>query len=534
MIGRSHICSFYLARNLIKIFVNLDLSQIKINTMKIFPVNTIAAIDKYTIENEPIASIDLMERASKVFYERFVRLFPHGNVSVLVGPGNNGGDALAVARMLIKEGRSVEVYVVASEDDLSIDAQLNYRRLIQMEVCVTIIQSEEQFSMIDEESVVIDGLFGSGINRPLSGLVAALVRYVNELDVEVVSIDIPSGLFGEDNSGNDMDAIMMADYTISFQFPKLTFLLADNEAFVGQWFVEDIGLHPQIIRETKSNHCYTDGVLIKELLKQPGKFAHKGTMGHALLLAGSYGKMGAAVLASKACLKTGVGLLTTHIPRLGYTIIQTAVPEAMASIDRSDILISEFPDLNGYDAVGIGPGIGTKPNTVTALKELLLALDGKPAVLDADALNILAMDESLWELVPRNVIITPHPGEFDRLAGASNSSYERLQKARQFAKDMQVLVVLKGAYTAVIDADGHCYFNSTGNYGMATAGSGDALTGMLLSLLAQGYSSLDAARLGVYLHGLSADLQLQNSAEESIIASDIIANIGAAFRQLKR
>lgn len=502
--------------------------------MKIFSVAQVAAIDKYTIQNEPIASIDLMERASIAFYKRFVYLFPHGNVSVLAGPGNNGGDALAVARMLIKDGRSVQVFMLASEDKLSEDAKLNYSRLKQLKDCIQVFQSEEQFHGIWEESIIIDGLFGSGLNRPLDGLAASLVRYINTSDYSVVSIDIPSGLFGEDNTGNNSDTVVMADFTISFQFPKLAFLLADNEAYVGEWFVEDIGLHPDIINETATQYCYTDSTLVKHILRQPGKFSHKGDMGHALLMAGSYGKMGASVLASRACLKTGVGLLTSHVPRLGYTIIQTAVPEAMTSIDRSDILISEFPDLQPYNAVGVGPGIGIKPNTTSALKELLWALDGKPAVLDADAINILAKDEGLWELVPSNVIITPHPGEFDRLAGPSNSAYERLQKAMQFAIDMQVVVVLKGAYTTVIDTDGHCYFNSTGNYGMATAGSGDVLTGMLLSLLAQGYAPLEAARLGVFLHGLSADIQLCSTAQEAIVASDIIAGIGAAFQQLKR
>ncbi|MBR8537408.1 NAD(P)H-hydrate dehydratase [Carboxylicivirga sediminis] len=502
--------------------------------MKIFPVAQVSSIDQYTIQNEPIASIDLMERAASAFYRRFTALYPHGDVSVLAGPGNNGGDALAVARMLLQDGRDVEVFMLTSEDKLSQDAQLNYQRLQRIKKCTVTLQSEEQLTAIGTENTIIDGLFGSGLNRPLEGLAQKLVAYINNTNVQVVSIDIPSGLFGEDNAGNDPEAIIMADYTISFQFPKLAFLLAENEAFVGEWVVEEIGLHPQIIKETSSDYCYSDRQLIRQLLKQPGRFSHKGDMGHALLLAGSYGKMGAAVLASKACLKAGVGLLTTHVPRLGYGIIQTAVPEAMASIDRSDILLSEFPDINGFDAVGVGPGIGTKPNTITAMRELLQALNGKPIVMDADALNILSQDESMWELMPDNAIITPHPGEFDRLAGPSYSAFERLQKAQQFAIDMQVVIVLKGAFTAVINVDGHCYFNSSGNYGMATAGSGDALTGILLALLAQGYSVLEAARLGVYLHGLAADLLLQQMAEEAIVASDIISKIGAAFQSLRR
>ncbi len=502
--------------------------------MKIFPVAQVTNIDQYTIQHEPIASIDLMERASKAVYRCFNTLYPHGDVSVLVGPGNNGGDALAVARMLLQDGRDVHVFLLTPADKLSKDAQLNYQRLTKLKECAIYLESKARFSAINADSIIIDGLFGSGLNRPLRGLAADLVSFINDLDAKVVSIDIPSGLFGEDNAGNNTEAIMMADHTISFQFPKLAFLMADNAEYVGDWLVEDIGLHQQIINETHSDYSFSESSELRRLLKSPGRFAHKGDMGHALLLAGSYGKMGAAVLASKACLKTGVGLLTAHIPRLGYDIIQTSVPEAMACIDRSDILLSEFPDLSAFDAIGVGPGIGTKPNTVTALKELLVALQGKPVVLDADALNILSQNEALWEFVPHNAILTPHPGEFDRLAGASYTAFERLQKAMQFARDMQVVLVLKGAYTAVVDTDGHIWFNSTGNYGMATAGSGDALTGMLLSLLAQGYSSLEAARLGVYLHGLAADMLLKESAEEAIIASEIISKIGAAFQELRR
>ncbi|MCU4154726.1 NAD(P)H-hydrate dehydratase [Carboxylicivirga sp. A043] len=502
--------------------------------MKIFPVTQISAIDQYTIANEPIASIDLMERASLQFYKKFTHLYPHGDVSVLVGPGNNGGDALAVARMLIQDGRAVQVYLIAPTEKLSKDGKMNLERLKLIKDCVRFLSSEEQFTQISDEDIFIDGLFGSGLNRPLGGLAKNLVEYINDQDVEVISIDIPSGLFGEDNASNNLDAIIMAEHTISFQFPKLAFLLPENENYVGEWHVVDIGLHPVIIKETQSDYCYTEVSHVKRLLKNHSRFAHKGHFGHALLLAGNYGKMGAAVLASRACLKTGVGLLTTHVPRLGYPIIQTAVPEAMTNIDRSDILISEFPDVLAYSAIGIGPGIGIKPNTQTALRELLESLDGKPIVLDADALNILSIDDELWGLVPNNAILTPHPGEFDRLAGQSNSAFERLQKAINFAKDMEVTMVLKGAYTAVISSEGHCYFNSTGNYGMATAGSGDVLTGMLLSLLSQGYPPLEAARMGVYLHGLAADLLLDESAEEAIVASDIISKIGVAFQQLRR
>jgi len=502
--------------------------------MKIFPVHQIAEIDQYTIQNEPIDSIDLMERAAYTFYQRFIKLNPHGDVSVLVGPGNNGGDALALARMLLNDGREVFTYLICPLEKLSADAKINLEHLRGITNAIIHIEDEVQFDGIRESKCIIDGLFGSGLNRPLSGLIKKLVQYVNGLECLVFSIDMPSGLFGEDNVSNDSDAIIMADFTISFQFPKLAFLLPENEVYVGEWLVEKIGLHQKIIEDTATSFNYTSVAEAKALLKERSTFSHKGDFGHALLLAGNYGKIGAAVLASRACLKSGVGLLTTHVPRLAYSIIQTAVPEAMASIDRSDLLISEFPDLKPYSAIGVGPGIGLKPNTQSALKELLEVLNDQPIVLDADALNILAMHEDLWDLVPGNAILTPHPGEFDRLAGVSHSGFERLQKAIQFAKDMGITLVLKGAHTAVVSQKGKCYFNSTGNAGMATAGSGDALTGIIVALLAQGYPPLHAAQLGVYVHGLAADLLLVEQSEEGIIASDIIAKIGAAFRHLRR
>ncbi|WP_430812574.1 MULTISPECIES: NAD(P)H-hydrate dehydratase [unclassified Carboxylicivirga] len=501
--------------------------------MKIFPVSQIANIDRYTIAHEPIAAIDLMERAAQAFYRRFVAIYPHGDVSVLVGPGNNGGDALVVARLLLLDGRRVQVFLMSDSVMLGDEAALNLKRLRKIQDDVQVLISVDQFDRIDSQDIVVDGLFGSGLNRPLKGLYKQLVQYINTADNAVVSIDVPSGLFGEDNPTNDMEGIVKADLTISFQFPKLAFLLPENEAYVGQWQVVDIGLHPHIIQQSVTGFSLSESHDVKILLKKHSRFSHKGCFGHALLLAGNYGKMGAAVLASKACLKAGVGLLTTHVPRLGYPIIQTAVPEAMASIDRSDILLSEFPQLDAYAALAIGPGIGTKPNTFGALRALLQRLQGKPIVLDADALNMLAAHPYLWESVPDNAILTPHPGEFDRLAGKSTNAYDRLQKAVRLAKEKSVILVLKGAYTAVIAADGHCYFNASGNYGMATAGSGDVLTGMLLALLAQGYLPLEAARLGVYLHGLAADLLLGQSAEEAIVASDIISNIGSAYKHLK-
>jgi NAD(P)H-hydrate epimerase len=323
--------------------------------------------------------------------------------------------------------------------------------------------------------------------------------------------------------------VVKADFTLTFQFPKLAFLLADYGEYAGQWEILDIGLHPKAIEEFETDNYFITTEDITGKLKRRERFSHKGNYGHALLMAGSYGKMGAAIMASQGCMRCGTGLLTTHVPHYGYHIIQISVPEAMVSIDRSDILITEFPALNNFDAVGIGPGIGKKPNTVKALKELLTSMGSKPLVMDADALNIISENPGLLELLPENCIITPHPKEFDRLAGTSSSHYERHTKAVDFAKKHNVIIVLKGAYTSIILPDGKSLFNSTGNPGMATAGSGDVLTGVILGLLSQGYSPEDAAVTGVFIHGLAGDMAAGDISEQGIIASDIISNLGRAF-----
>ncbi|MBI9060558.1 MAG: NAD(P)H-hydrate dehydratase [Marinilabiliaceae bacterium] len=503
--------------------------------MKIFPVRQISEIDHFTIEKEPILSINLMERAALAFYNWFLKQFPSQEVHLLVGPGNNGGDALAIARLLLLAGRNANIWLVNPFGRFSKDAEINLHRLKSINsVCIRTVEMASELKVISRDAVIIDGLFGSGLNRSLDGLALDVVQQINQLPNTCVAIDMPSGLFGEDNSENNSNGIIQAHYTVSFQFPKLAFLMPENEKFVGKWEVVDIGLHPEKIDVTNTDWYYHERDEIIDILKQPNKFAHKGQFGHALLMAGSYGKMGAAVLASKGCLKAGVGLLTVHVPHVGYPILQAAVPEAMVSIDRSDYLVSEFPDLSAFNAIGVGPGISQKPNTQKALVDLLKNIRDRSLVLDADAINILAEHKELLTLLPPNTILTPHPGEFDRLAGASRNGYERLQKAIALSEQYKIVVVLKGAHTIVITPAGHCYFNSTGNPGMATAGSGDVLTGIILSLLAQKYAPVEAARLGVYMHGLAGDIVYLQESYEGVTAGCIIEALGSAFKQLRR
>jgi NAD(P)H-hydrate epimerase len=503
--------------------------------MKIFAARQIAEIDAFTIENEPIASIDLMERASSKLASWIMSHFSAPrNCKIFVGPGNNGGDGLALARILADKNYAVEVFLVKISDKLSRDAEINLERLRLMKsVDFYEIKSIDSMPWLFPDDVVVDALFGSGLSRPLEGLALEVVEGINNSEAKIVSVDIPSGLMGEDNSNNNYRGIVRADYTLSFQFPKLSFLFPENYECAGEWEVLPIGLHPEVIQSKTTPFKMLDADFVKSLLIPRKKFDHKGTFGHGLLISGSYGKMGAAVLASKASLRSGIGLLTSHIPRLGYEIIQTAVPEAMVSIDRSDIIFTEYPDLSQYNAVAIGPGIDKKQNSFKAMINLMEEVK-VPMVIDADGINIIGEHPELKEHLPVGSIFTPHMKEFERLVGKTSDSFTRNTLQRQFAKEHNVCMILKGAYTAIACPDGECYFNSTGNPGMATAGSGDVLTGIILSLLAQGYSSHIAAIIGVYLHGLAGDLAANETGYEALTAGDIVRYLPKAWLELRK
>jgi ADP-dependent NAD(P)H-hydrate dehydratase / NAD(P)H-hydrate epimerase len=502
--------------------------------MKLFTCSQISEIDQLTMKLEPISSIYLMERASDQVAWWITQHIDHDSpLWFFAGPGNNGGDALAVARMLALAGYNCTVFLSTFGRKPKEDPAFNLKRLEkQNKVLLKKIDSEESIPEIPLEIVVVDGLFGSGLNKPLDGLAEQIVRKINNSGATVISIDIPSGLFGEDNSNNNLSAVIKANNTLTFQFPKISFFFPENYQFTGDWGVLPIGLSPEAIGQTESNYFYLTKEFISGKIKKRDKFSHKGTFGHALLIAGSYGKMGASVLSSKACLRSGVGLLTSHIPRLGYEIIQNSVPEAMTSIDSSETVFSEVPDLTMFSAIGIGPGLDKKPATQLAFKKLLQE-QPKRMVIDADALNILAEKKDWLNLLPENTILTPHPKEFERLAGTSVNSFERLQLQLQFSARYKVIVVVKGSHTCITFSNGEVYFNSTGNPGMATGGSGDVLTGIILGLLAQSYSPEDAALVGVYLHGLAGDLAAAKYSQQAMIAGDIIEQLGAAFTQLE-
>jgi len=502
--------------------------------MKLFSCKQIAEIDQLTMLLEPISSIDLMERASGTVVDWLVRNLSKTNpVYIFAGPGNNGGDALAVARILAGVNFNCTVCLSTFGRELKGDPAANWKRLEEQgKVSINRIDSIDSFPDIPVDAVIIDGLFGSGLNKPLDGLAKEIVRRINQSGATVISIDIPSGLFGEDNTQNDLSGVIKASHTLTFQFPKLSFLFPENAGIVGDWEVLPIGLHPEAILKTESKYFELTKTFISGIIKKREKFSHKGNFGHALLIAGSYGKMGAAVLASKACLRAGVGLLTTHISQMGYQIIQNSVPEAMTSIDPSENIFSQLPELLPYNAIGIGPGLDKMPETMQAFRNLLLARPEK-LVVDADALNILAENKEWYDRLPENSILTPHPKEFERMFGPSVNSFDRLQKQVQFSMKYKIILVCKGAHTCITVPDGSVFFNSTGNPGMATGGSGDVLTGIILGLLAQNYTPEDAALIGVFLHGLAGDLAAIQFGQHALIAGDIINHLGSAFLQLE-
>ena len=504
--------------------------------MKLLTCSQIREADAYTIAHEPIKSVDLMERAATNCYKWLAkRIRKEQTFLIFCGLGNNGGDGLVLARLLAKNEFKVIVYIIRHSDNCSNDFKINEERLAKLKnIEIINITDASQLNTISftKPSVVIDAIFGSGLNKPISGLVKDIVELINKNKSVTVSIDIPSGLFGEDNSCNDYQAIVKADYTLTFQFPKLSFLFAENDEYIGDWQLINIDLHPNFIENVVTEFIFLQEADIKQKIIPRNKFSHKGIYGHALLIAGSYGKIGAAVLASRAVLKAGAGLLSTHIPKCGYNILQTAIPEAMLSIDSAEIFISDNIKIDSFQAIAIGPGIGIAEETAKSLK-FLIQNAKIPLLFDADAINILADNKTWLSFIPKNSIFTPHPKEFERIAGKTSNSYERLQLQSAFALKYNSYVIVKGAFTAIACPDGEVYFNSTGNPGMATAGSGDVLTGMLLGLLSQGYSAKETCLIGVYLHGLAGDIAAQRECQESIIASDIINSISKAYKKIK-
>jgi len=499
--------------------------------MKIFSAAQIRQWDQFTIQEEPISSYDLMERASSTFVHWFIENFPNDRpIQIFCGSGNNGGDGLAVARLLHQSFYNVQVFFCEIGNP-SLDCKINLEKLEKLEITTIVsLATGSPFPTIPSDTIVIDAIFGSGLNRPITGYWADIVDHINRSSEQIVAIDIPSGLYSDQSSkGNTM---VNAEHTFSFERPKLAFFLPENFESVGNWDVASIGLHTSFDRKSSSTFHLITRSQIKQILKPRNKFDHKGTHGHALLVVGSYGKVGAGVLAARACLRSGIGLLSVNIPKCGYFILQSQVPEAMTIVDPEDDYWTTVPNLQGFKSIGIGCGLGQVSATRNALKILLESIS-YPIVLDADALNIISNNPSLLPLIPQGSILTPHPKEFERLFGVTVNDFERLTLLSDQAKSRKLVILLKGAHTTIALPNGECYFNNTGNPGMATGGSGDALTGMITSFLAQGYSSEEATILGVYIHGSAGDFAAAEKSENALLPSDLIDNIGKVFLSLK-
>lgn len=504
--------------------------------MKIFTSAQIHELDRYTIEHEPIRSVDLMERAAKAITHAITEEWTtHTPVVVFAGPGNNGGDALAVARLLINEGYKVNTYLFNITNHLSDDCVTNRQRLLDGKHAKDFIEVTAKFDPpeLTADMLVVDGLFGSGLNKPLAGGFASLVKYINQSPAKVVSIDVPSGLMSEDNTYNVRANIIHAYLTLTLHERKLSFLFGDAQQFIGKLKVLDIRLSPEYIQKTEAQYHVLEENDIRSRLLHRDDFAHKGNMGNALIVAGSYGMAGAAVLATRACLRSGVGKVTAITPKKNYDIMQIAVPEAVLQMDHEETAFTEAVDTDGFDALGIGPGLGRQETTAIAMIAQIRRAQC-PIVADADALNILASHRAWMQQLPKGIIMTPHPQELDRLTGSpANADYERLHRTCELAKSLQAYIILKGHNSALCLPNGNVFFNPTGNSGMATAGSGDVLTGIITALLARGYHQQNACMVGMYLHGLAGDLAAKEIGKESLIASDIIDHLPQAFQYLE-
>lgn len=470
-----------------------------------------------------------MERAAATCFNWIIKNFKK-NISfkIFCAKGNNGGDGLAIARLLSKNKYQVSVFILENKNSGSPDFETNLKRLKRTAVKISFLENDQAFPLLSKDDIIIDAIFGTGLNKKPAGFISSLINYINQNSANVISIDAPSGLFVDKNSAGN--TIIRATYTLTFQNHKLAFLMPENKSFVGKVILLNIGLSNEFEEKEKAQFEFVDKKLITKIYRPRNEFSNKGNFGYACLLCGSYGMMGAAVLSARACLRSGAGKLTCYICQEGYNILQTSAPEAMCKV-FGDKFIKDAKGFTDFDVIGIGPGIGKYPSHKKLLSDLFSNFK-KPMVIDADALNVLSENKSLYKLVPANSTITPHPKEFERLFGKTNSDFDTISLALSKAKELNIFIVLKGHYTFIASPDGNGFFNSTGNAGMATAGTGDVLTGMITGLLAQHYSPLNACILGVYLHGLAGDIAAKSISEESLIAGDIIQNLGNAFKEI--
>ncbi|TYP75198.1 NAD(P)H-hydrate dehydratase [Aquimarina intermedia] len=500
--------------------------------MKILSAEQLQKADQATLRSQNISSLELMERAATQIFNSIHAKLKGADVlfHIFCGIGNNGGDGLVLSRLLPEHGYKVKTYIVNFTDKRSDDFLKNYDRLIALNTTwPTQLKSETDFPQLSEKDIVVDAIFGIGLNRPLVGWVVKLIQHINASNAFVLSIDIPSGLYA-DRAPDTSDGVIKASTTFTFQTPKLAFFLPETAVYSRDFEVLDIGQDQLFMNESKGVAELISKNMIRSMYQPREKFAHKGTYGHCLLIGGSYGKIGSMIIATEAAMRVGAGLATSYIPECGYTALQTAVPTAMVVTDDNDNYIKAIDYDVEPNAIGIGMGMGTNKNTILAFENFLKKIE-IPVVLDADALNSIAQHGDLAKHIPSGSILTPHPKELERLVGSWKDDFEKIKKAKEYSKRYQCILVIKGAYTLIVNDD-TLYINTTGNPGMATGGTGDALTGMITGLIAQGYNSLQATLVGVYLHGLSGDLAIQTTGYQGLLATDVVQYIGKSFLNL--
>jgi NAD(P)H-hydrate epimerase len=502
--------------------------------MKILSAEQIRNLDAYTIKSKEISSIELMEQAATECFRYIVSQESLQNKRFLIycGVGNNGGDGLAIARMLHAAERPVEVHILGEPLKGSPDFQINLTKLQNSG-----IRAEQLTHLTSIQNhpnqIIIDAIFGSGLNKPVKGLFADLIEEINASGVPVISIDIPSGLFCDAADFHPRNPVVKATVTLTFHAPKLSFMFPESGKYTGKVEILDIGLDAEYAKLCASDYYFIDKQYVAESYSfSRSKFSHKGNFGHGYLAAGEYGKAGAAILSAAAALRSGIGLLTVQTPERCVVPVQSSIPEAMVIPDSNPERLSQISDFKKYTAIALGPGIGVLPETA-GFVESVLSNSRCPLVIDADALNIISAHPEFFQYFSERIILTPHPKEFDRLFGQSETSFDRLKVAVEAARKFKITIVLKGAHTATVLPDGSVYFNGSGNPGMATAGSGDVLTGILLSMLCRGMKPKDAAICGVYVHGLAGDFAALGCSQTAMKAGDIVEGLKQAFSSLE-
>ncbi len=500
--------------------------------LKILSATQIREADACTIANEPISSVELMERAAQKCHDWLQQKFTKQyEFLVFCGKGNNGGDGLAIARMLLANNYQVKVVLLAPQNELSVDCRKNYDQMAARYSTALLEFTEiSKLNPLKKNTIILDAIFGTGLSKPIEGQNLAVIEWINSSAAIVVSIDIPSGMFADLNAISTQTPCVRADYTLTFQFPKFSFLFPQSGNSVGEMIVLDIGLDASFIQNATTSYFYTEQGDCENLLHKRSPFSHKGNFGHALIVAGSEGKVGAAVLSTHACLRSGAGLVSTLLPTAEKNVLQASLPEAMLFSGED---FDKPTALAKFSSIGIGPGIGLSEAAAKRVKHLIQNYPA-PIVFDADAITILAENKTWLGFLSKYTVFTPHLKELERLVGKAENDFHRLELAKSFATKYATHLIIKGKYSCIVCPDGNCYFNSTGNAGMAKGGSGDVLTGILTSLLAQGYPVKEACILGVYIHGKAGDIAASLFSETAMIAGDIIDCLPETFKQLSR